>query len=540
MMRDPIVIVGAGASAVHFAATALGLGRRVLMLDVGHPRAAFALPQASLNQLKSDLDDPVRYFLGEDYESLILPTDTDEYYGFPPSKSYVFEKLAGYEIGARGFEPLMSFAAGGLAEAWTGGAYPFNDGELAAFPIGWAEMGPAYSEVARRIGVSGVCDDDLGAYMPAHDALQAPIALDAHSEQLFGLYNSKRARITAKHGFFMGRARTASLSRDFGERSGCTLCGRCLWGCPTQSFYTPSITLAACRRDPNFDYAPGVRIDHFVVDGANRVTHVVGTVIATGEEFRREVGALVLAAGALASGRILLESLLRAGERRELTGLMDNRQIHMPFVNLRRVGERFGDRSYQYHQLAIGVPGAAPFDYVHGLITTLTTALIHPVLQSLPLGIRASTGVFRNIHGALGLANLNFPDTRREENRVALEVGADGRSKRMLISYTPEAGEAARVNPMIARFRNFLFALGCAAPPSMTRWRPMGASVHYAGLAPMTENGGDLTTDRAGRCRPFENLVMADGATFPALPAKNLTFTLMANATRIAHEVLGG
>ena len=92
---------------------------------------------------------------------------------------------------------------------------------------------------------------------------------------------------------------------------------------------------------------------------------------------------------------------------------------------------------------------------------------------------------------------------------------------------------------MIRRFRSFLAALGCIAPPNMTRLRPMGASVHYAGTLPMSDTGPDLTTDRMGRCRPFENLLFADSSTFPALPAKNLTFTLMANATRIAQEALG-
>lgn len=537
-MRDPVVIVGAGASAVHFARTALAMGRRVVMLDVGRPKPAPTLPNASLNQLKSDLDDPVRYFLGENYESLILPSDADEYYGFPPSKSYVFEKLPDYEIKSDGFAPLMSFAGGGLAEAWTGGAYPFNDGELEAFPIGWAEMGPAYGEVAQRIGVSGVADDDLGAFYPAHDGLMAPIALDTHSAQLYREYEAKRARINAKHKFFVGRSRSAALSSDHGDRKGCSLSGRCLWGCPTKAFYTPSITLDECRRDPNFEYISGVLVDHFVCDDANRVTHVVARRIDNGEQLRREVGTLTLAAGALSTGRILLESLLRAGERAELKGLMDNRQVHMPFVNLKRVGAAFDDRSYQYHQLAIGVPGETPFDYVHGLITTLTTALIHPVAQNLPVGVRAATGLFRNIHGALGLANLNFADTRRDENRLALEVGADGRSQRMLISYTPDADEMARVKPMVSRFRNFLLALNCVAPPSMTRTRPMGASVHYAGTIPMLANGGDLTSDRAGRVRPFQNLVVADGSTFSALPAKNLTFTLMANATRIAREAL--
>jgi choline dehydrogenase-like flavoprotein len=72
----------------------------------------------------------------------------------------------------------------------------------------------------------------------------------------------------------------------------------------------------------------------------------------------------------------------------------------------------------------------------------------------------------------------------------------------------------------------------------MTRMRPMGASVHYAGTIPMLSDGGDFTSDHRGRVRPFENLIVTDGSTFPALPAKNLTFTLMANATRIARENL--
>ncbi len=537
MIRDPIVIVGAGASAVHFAATALELGRRVVMLDVGRSPAPPAAPAASLNDLKRDLDDPVRYFLGADYESLILPTETSEYYGFPPSKSYVFAPLPGHEIVARGFQPLQSFAGGGLAQAWTGGAYPFNDGELEAFPFGWETMGPAYGEVAARIGVSGVGDDDLGAFYPVHEGLLPPIALDAHSAQLFDSYNAKRTTLTAQHRLYLGRARSASLSRDHAGRAACTLCGRCLWGCPNQSFYTPSVTLEACRRNARFQYLAGVCVEHFTYDDANRISHVIARRLDGGVELKQEVGALVLAAGTISSARILLDSLLRSGLRHELEGLMDNRQVLMPFVNLKRLGARFDDRSYQYHQLAIGAPGDRAFDYVHGLVTTLTTAMIHPVMQNLPVGMRASAGLFRDIHGALGLANINFPDTRRPENRIALETGADG-SRRLMITYTPPTAENARVNAMIRRFRGFLGALGCVAPPTMTRMRPMGASVHYAGTMPMLDNGGDFTADRRGRLRPFDNLIVADGSTFPSLPAKNLTFTLMANAARIARENL--
>ncbi len=70
----------------------------------------------------------------------------------------------------------------------------------------------------------------------------------------------------------------------------------------------------------------------------------------------------------------------------------------------------------------------------------------------------------------------------------------------------------------------------------MTHLRPMGSSVHYAGVVPMKRDGGDWSSDPLGRCRGFDNLYLVDGTTFPSLPAKNLTFTLMANATRIAEQ----
>ena len=64
----------------------------------------------------------------------------------------------------------------------------------------------------------------------------------------------------------------------------------------------------------------------------------------------------------------------------------------------------------------------------------------------------------------------------------------------------------------------------------------MGASVHYAGTMPMTRTPGPFTTTEFGQSRDFENLFIVDGSTFPSLPAKNITFTLMANATRVGKE----
>ena len=537
-VSDPIVVVGSGASGVHFAQTALEAGRKVVMLDVGWQRSQAVRPDADLATLKAELDDPADYFLGRDWESLILPGNDGEYYGFPPSKSYVFRELESFAHRSNGFAPLFSFAAGGLAEVWTGGSYPLNDAELADFPFGYAELEPFYSEIAQRVGISGAADD-LARFFPVHDHLQGPLDLDQHSLRLLAKYDRKKSALQSKHGFFMGRARTATLSRDLGTRKACRYLARCLWGCPSESLYTPSSSLRAFTERETFAYHSGVRVSHFAFGDDGRVTKVVGYSTEDGSEREFEVGTLVLAAGALCTSKIVLDSFYRAtGEVRELQGLTDNRQILMPFVNLGMVGRRYEPKSYQYHQLAMALDAADARHYVHGLVTTLKTALIHPVVQSIPSSLGTAAAFFRSLRAGLGLVNINFADWRRDDNRVSIEpMGRDG-DTRMLVHYRPEPDEADRMQRAIGSFRRVLRALGCIAPPAMTHRRPMGASVHYSGTLPMSREAAEMTTDEAGGVRGFENLFVVDGATFPSLPAKNLTFTLMANAARIADQIV--
>jgi choline dehydrogenase-like flavoprotein len=270
------------------------------------------------------------------------------------------------------------------------------------------------------------------------------------------------------------------------------------------------------------------------VGARQHVVAVVGRIL--GENVTREfpVERVALAAGALLSTRIFLATVLaHSGERIRLTGLMDNRQVLMPFVNVSMIGRPFSAETYQYHQLGMGVAGDSPKDYVHGQITTLKTALVHPLIQRLPLDLATATSAFRAVHAALGLVNVNFRDTRRKENFV--ELTDDEPSPALRIHYEPDAGEEARLTSALKRVRQALFSLGCVVPPGMMHRRPMGASVHYAGTIPMTRDAAPFTATERGQSREFDNLYLVDGATFPFLPAKNITFTLMANAVRIAE-----
>lgn len=533
-----LIVIGSGPSGVHYALTALKKGYQVLMLDVGYQKPDMLNPLDSFNQLKEQLPDPAEYFLGKEFESVIHPGKAGEYYGFPPSKSYVFSHPPQYNFSSQGFAPLASFARGGLAEAWTGGVYPFNDDDLKEFPISYSDMSYGYDEVARRIGISGA-KDDLEKTMPVHEHILDPIKLDEHSSNLLEKYDRKKGYFNKSLNCYLGRARLATLTRDQGERKACDHKGRCLWGCPQASFYTPSLTLRECEEYESFSYLPHHFVKGVRVTKHNRISHVVADSLATKEQKEFEVETLVLAAGTLSSSRIFLEAVReRSGQAPRLSGLMDNQQILIPFINWDMIGKPYNDKSYQYHQIAFNILSNNSDPTIHALITTLKTALVHPLIHRIPCDLKSAVFFFRNLHAAMGLVNVNLHDSRRENSFISLRKSNAGSASGLDIQYSHDSSHATRVKKAVRVVKRILRQLGCFVPPPMVHIRPIGASVHYAGTLPMSRERKPLTVSLNCQSHDFDNLYIVDGTTFPFLPAKNITFSLMANAVRVANNTL--
>jgi len=528
-----IVVIGSGPSGVHLAKTLLDLGRGVTVLDVGHQRPPPVLPQADFDGLKRELDDPVDYFLGPSGSGVVFPGEQARYFAHPPSKDYVFSRPAGFEAVTTNFDPVISFAAGGLAEAWTAGCYPMNAAELSAFPFDFGTIEPHYAEIVRRIGIAAA-RDDLERFNPWFGAYLEPLAPDPHAQSLLARYARCRTRLQAELGFYLGRSRVAMLTRNHGERLACDRLGRCLWGCPRRSLYTASSTLAELRAEPGFRYVSDAFVTHLEYDGG-KISAAVA-VDGDGIERRFRADAFALAAGTLCSSKILLDTIYRhTGEIHELGGLMDNSQLLVPFLSVGRLGKPIDTHSYQFHQLAIGIEQALPEDYIHGQITTLNSASVHPVAHSMPVDLRTALEVFRICHAALGAVNVWLPARRGAENVVSLRARPGTAQTDLVVRFAEDRPD--RFDAPLRIMKRALRRLGCVVPPGMAKRLPQGSSVHYAGTVPMQHARQPFTCNPDCRSHDFRNLYFADGASFPFLPAKNLTFTLMANAVRVAHAL---
>ena len=528
-----VVVVGSGPTGVHIAQTLLDRGLQVTMLDVGTPRPPAVNPEQSFEELKSGLADPVDYFLGSRGESVVFPTEQAAYYSFPPSKRYVFEAPDPFAVAESDFEPVISFAAGGLAEAWTAGCYPLNDSELAEFPFDYKDLEPFYQTIIRRIGVTAA-NDDLARFSAWFDNYLEPLATDPHSSHILAQYSKKRRLLNDSLNFYLGRSRVGVLSDDLGDRQACSQLGRCLWGCPRQSLYAPSSTLETLKAHPGFTYVSGAFVTHFEYEDGK----ISGLLAEREDGGAKSYSAdnYVLAAGALCSSKIFLDSIYRrTGEVHELVGLMDNLQVMLPFLSFGMIGRSVTTSAYQFHQLALGVERPRADEYVHGQITCLKSAAVHPVVQGLPLDLRSALSVFRTVHSALGAANIWFHDRRSDDNVLTIRPVNGSKSTELVLQYSSSQRE--RAPETIAHIKRALRKLGCFAPPGMTKVLSNGASIHYAGTMPMSSKPQSFASNSDCQSYDFPNLYLADGATFPFLPAKNLTFTLMANAARIGEAI---
>ena len=161
---------------------------------------------------------------------------------------------------------------------------------------------------------------------------------------------------------------------------------------------------------------------------------------------------------------------------------------------------------------------------------------MQPVLQFMPLDWKTASFLGRNLHAAMGVVNINYSDTRREGNIVSIKPGSTDDTSILQIYYSPPAGEKKKIAASLKRVKKFFSALGAIVPPGQAHIRPMGASVHYSGTLPMSKEPKPRTLSPNCKSHDFENLYIVDGTSFPFLPAKNLTFTLMANAARVADK----
>lgn len=531
-MTHDVVVVGSGASGVSAAVPLAEAGLRVAMLDYGQGDRRYedAVPSAPFSEVRRSDDEQHEYFLGRDFEGIPLGSTGVGAQLTPPRQFITEDTDRLLPVESETFSPTQSLATGGLASGWGAGCFPFTGDDFEDVALVEEDLVPHYRRVARRIGVAGRRDDvtpffgDAGITLP-------PAEIDTNATTLLRRYRDRRGSLNGR-GFFMGLPRLALATRRHRGRGPHPYHEMEYWTDERKSVWRPRWTLEELRERPNFRYVPGRLVRRFSEDGDGTV-EVTSRLADTGEAETLRARALVLAAGALSTVRIVLRSLDRYGEE---VPIVSNPYTYLPVVNLAMLGREPRERRHGLAQLtAVYRPSDARPGIVQAQFYSYRSLLAFRLLREVPLPFPEALGVLRRLMPLLGVVAINHPDRPTPRKRAELRRSAGGDPDRLAVRYelSPEEDRLHRARER--RMAAFFLRLGCVP---IRRVRPgHGSSIHYGGTLPMT--GGDrfLTTDASGRLAETRSVHVVDGSVFRHLPAKALTFTMMANADRVGTEL---
>src|SRR5262252_3850714 len=300
------VVVGSGASGGWVAKQLTEQGMSVLMLEAGPPRIptrdftehvrpyqvkfrGFGNRQALLER------QPIQRlcFACDEYSHQFFVDDRENPYTFPVDKPFMW--IRGRQVGGRTF-------------CWGRECYRYSDYEFKAasrdgygedWPIGYKDLAPYYDLVESFIGVSGSREGleqmPDGKFLPAMN-------LSCGGELA-------RQVIGNKFGWVVMPDRVANLTVAHRGCPACHYCDECQRGCYTASYFnSPSVTLPAAARTGKFTLVSDAIVSDILVDSSGRATGVHYIDRNTRQHREASAKVIVVAAAALESARILLNS----------------------------------------------------------------------------------------------------------------------------------------------------------------------------------------------------------------------------------------
>jgi choline dehydrogenase-like flavoprotein len=301
-----VLIVGSGASGGWVAKELTEQGLDVVMLEAGPPRIpqrdfsehawTYQLKFRGFGDKKAALENqPVQSlcYAADEYSHQFFVNDFENPYTFPQDKPFLW--IRGRQVGGKTF-------------CWARESYRYTDYEFKAarrdgygedWPFDYADLAPYYDKVESFVGVSGSYENleqlPDGKFLP-------PMNLSC------GTLFAKQV-IEKQFGWRVMPDRVANLTVPHNGRPACHYCNQCSRGCHTASYFnSPAVTLPAAARTGRFTLIPNAVVSHLQMNREGRASGVQYIERNSKEEREAFGKVVVLAAGALESTRILLNS----------------------------------------------------------------------------------------------------------------------------------------------------------------------------------------------------------------------------------------
>jgi choline dehydrogenase-like flavoprotein len=433
-----------------------------------------------------------------------------------------------------GVDTRSTLAVGGFSAVWGAAILPFRQEDIPGWPIAVVDLAPHYEAVLSFLDTS-VVPDGLAELFPLYTENRHAFQPSRQAAALLRDLAKHRERLKSA-GIWFGSARLAARPQDKDGQPGCVYCGLCLYGCPYGLIYSTTETLAYLASFPNFRRISGVIVDE-VRESSGGIS-ILGSTRETGAAIEFRGDRVFLAAGVLASTRIMLRSM--QAYDRTLT-LKTSQYFVLPILRYAGVTGVQTERLHTLSQafLEITDPAVSPHTvhlqiytyndlYVPALRKTFGWAapLLRPALGAILGRMLTVQGYLHSdcspMVGATLERRREGPDLLRLETPSVNLAEADATLQRVIRKLSDNARwlRARPLGPLLSR-------------PAA------GHGFHTGGTFPMSAQPAGFQSDTLGRPAGFSRVHLVDSSVLPSIPATTITFSVMANAHRIGSQVMG-
>lgn len=547
-----VIVVGSGAAGGMAAHDLAKAGADVLVLEAGRdydPQVEtpmFQTPQsAPLRGLAIDIEKPAGYF------------DATVDGGWTvPGEPYVVAE------GSEPFQWWRSRMLGGRTNHWGRvalrfGPYDFKpksrDGLGFDWPIEYNDLAPWYDEVERLIGVTGAAEG-LENCPDSPDGILLPAPpLRVHEIFLSRAFSSLGMSVAAIH--------AAILTKPYKGRAECLYSTQCTRGCSSRSnFQSTTVLLPEAQATGNLTVGCDAVVYQIDLDNAGAAAGVSFVNRRSGEHSSAKGRVIVLAAGALASIRVLLNSTSARfpggiGNSSGFLGkhIMDSLEwtVSSRVPALENIPPQNDDGIFTPH---IYVPWWLHQEQRDGKLDFPRGYHIEPRggrrMPTLSVGKYVADAdltygsdlrdVIRSRYGTYVYLTGEGEMIPNDDCYCELDPTVVDKWGIPVLRFHWRWGEPEirQGQHMLATFNQVFSALGGTTIPGPVAMPPGGSSVHEVGGARMGFSQDDSVVDCFGQCWDVRNVFVLDGAVFASHPDKNPTLTILALAKRGAARIL--